>query len=119
MRDRVFKELEEKNPDFQEDPNDPEATKLLKEGRALLTTQPRSEQEHALLNAQIFHRAAVYDRLKHVTTKQAERIAELEAQVEEFKGSGPGKTKRDGDGGTPPAPKDMWTELRELNLDKK
>jgi len=79
---------------YDEDPNDPEGNELLRLGRQYMTEVPKTEDQAVRMYERNKLNAEAAPRLAHRLEKANARIAELEAQVAEFKASGPGTTRR-------------------------
>lgn len=112
MWGKVTKDIADKKPHlFAPDPKDPEGNELLTEGYKIVDAKPETLEQRIIQAANIRHRAAAFPRLIHRLDRAKERVAELEAENAELRGSGPGPTKRTG--GADPAPDGDWrTELR-------
>lgn len=117
MWQTVNKDIAEKHPEFyQSDPADPDGNTLLEDGykmvdSALSNRESMTMQQKVILDANIRHRAAAFGREVHRRQKAEARVAELEAEKAELKGSGPGSTKRAGDG-APAVDVDWKDDLR-------
>lgn len=111
LRTKAYKFVEEKNPEwFKENPDDAEGAELLKKGREFVSRQPKTPAETAVLQAEIYHRAAAHDLVLNRYEKVKAENEALRAENEELKASGPGATRRDG-GGKAATGGDDWESL--------
>lgn len=113
---RINQELSEKNPDlFQADPKDAARAEIWNKSIALVEpaftgAKSMTPIQKVTLDANVRLRAAAFPVLKYDLNKAHERIAELEAQLDEALGSKPGDTQRPGGDSTAPAPKKTFSE---------
>ena len=116
MYGKAFAALKEKEPDFQESPDDTEGNALLKKGMdefSLVMRNDLTPVNKALATARVAHRAAAYPRLKSIIAKGQTRIAELEAQVASLKGSSPHSDggRKGGEGKPAGEGKEVWADM--------
>lgn len=98
------------HPDwYDEDPNDPEGNELLRLGHEAIAYQPKTFEEAAKIFERNKLNAAAFPRMADRLEKAKSKIAELEAVIAEFKGSGPGTTRRTTQG-TPASEGKSWEE---------
>jgi len=93
---------------FKSDPADPEGNKYLESGshlmeRVLKNGAPLKEgetqmtgEQYAIAVAAVRNKASAFDRVAHLATTRARRIAELEKELEQFKASKPGNGNGNG-----------------------
>lgn len=111
LRTKAFKYVEDSAEWFKENAEDAEHTELLNKGRAFVARQPKTPGEAALLQAEIFHRAAAHDLVLSRYEKVKAELDALKAENEELKASGPGTTRRDG-GAKPASSGDEWEDTK-------
>lgn len=98
------KRLAEANPDYKDDPEDSEASEARKHALEVFDKSiPNTNREEFLQkkitkDAHIRQRVGAYPVLKLKLTSAQEKIAALEAQVAELKGTEPGHVQRPGGG---------------------
>lgn len=113
----VNKDIAERHPDwYLEDPKDPEGNALLKEGYALVDSQPSTVQEKIVRDAHIRLKAAAFPRLVHRLSRLQEQLEDANAKIAELQGSAPGAGQRRAGSGDAPqsgARKDWKTDLKE------
>lgn len=110
-------QIADRDPEFfQPDPKDTEAAEILQEGYRVVDSVHNAKaltmQQKIRLDAEIRNRAAAHPLMVHRLTQARSRIAELEAQVAELKGSAPGSTKSPGGGAAPAGEEDFYGDLR-------
>jgi len=97
----VNTDIAEKNPEyFQPDPKDKERAEIWNKAMSIVDSRHNKNgltlQQQVILDAQTRHRAAGYAVARYDLTKAKERIAELEADIAQYKNGGPGATKNPG-----------------------
>lgn len=102
MWEKVNGDIATKHPDwFGEKPDDPEYNTLMKEGYKLVDSaygnNNLSPQQKVLLDANIRHRASVFQAREYLITKLTARNSELEEKLSGKKASSPGSSQRIGD----------------------
>lgn len=113
---RINKDLSEKNPEiFQPDPKDTARAEIWNKSIALVEpaftgAKNLSPLQKVTLDANVRLRAAAYPVLQYDLNKAKERIAELEAQLDETLGSKPGDTQRPGGDSTQAPPQKSFSE---------
>jgi len=112
LRTKAYKYVEEQHPEwFKENPEDSDHTELLNKGRAFVSRQPKTAGEAALLQAEIYHRAAAHDLVLNRYEKVKAELDALKAENEELKASAPGSTRRDSGGAAKGGSGDGWEDL--------
>ena len=130
--EKVNKDIVERNPDkFGDDPADAEGNELLKSGYALVDKAfdqgergKMTMQQRITLDANIRHRAAGFSRQLHRANLLKQEVADLKAEIEKYRGGGPGPTARTAGGGGGGGEKEVsmkddkiWGELKEAPAD--
>lgn len=114
---KVNADIAKKRPEwYQPEPEDKEGNDLLKEGYDTVDSKPETLQDQVIRNAHIRNRAAAFPRMAWRLDRAKEQIKDLEAQIEELKGSAPGKTRRT-TGDQPPAEKGWKEEMRDTLME--
>jgi hypothetical protein len=94
----VNKDLSERIAEYKGDPKDEEASKLRNEGLRLYDAQPNSLTERVVKDAHVRQMVGAFQPMRLALSRAQNRIAELEAKLEEKKGSEPGATRLGGGG---------------------
>lgn len=121
---RLWKETKQgmldAHPEWQADPRDAAEKAILEKSYSIVGANEngalagKTMEQLAKHNASIFHRAATQPLYVYRYNQAKERIAELEAELAERKGGGPGSTRNPGGGSTTDANGKSWkSELRE------
>lgn len=114
---RVTKELQERVPEYHDDPADKEATAARNKGYEMFDSEPKTPREAILKDAHVRHRFAAYTPLRL-------KVARLEAELAKLKGSSntnpdadPGGDVRRGSSGESGAPDNRtWEEQAKAEL---
>jgi len=93
--------ISEKNPKyFQPDPKDKDRAEVWNKAMSLVDSRHNNKaltlDQQVHLDAQVRHRAAGYAVARYDLNKANERIAELEAEIAQYKNGSPGATKNQG-----------------------
>jgi hypothetical protein len=111
--------LSESVADYKNDPEDTESNDARKHALAVFDSSVQAADRQDFINKKVLRDAHIRQRVgayavqKILLARKDEKIAALQAQVDELKGSAPGSVKRPGGGDTPAGEEDWAKGLKE------